>query len=417
MKEKGLKVIMIILFLLLIYVQVNKSFSWDELEHIHSTYLISEGLVPYKDFFQHHHPLMWYLYAPIFWLDDTRLQLILVKFLSLFVGVLNLLIFLGISKELIKGRLGGDRLVLVYVGGLILISNIFYLRTAFEFRPDNLMLTFFILPIYLLLKESGITNKKLIITGICFGISFLLLGLISVITYVIYRKQVDITKVINSISLVLVGFIIPVIPFFTIVFVSGIWDYYIFFNWRLNAQFLDIFSPMRTINRVDNVFLINIILILLIIVSSTVRLSLDKLKDKVFFFFTTFCLGLIVSLFTIVRSPYPQYFLPIIYFAGLSLVVLLYNYRKASYFLFYTLLAYSFFTVPLYYLQEIKGEELNNQIDRIIKVEGMSLEERKDIEVQRGLNLFTTKDEYFWYSKKGEATFRSIEESREVPDV
>ena len=37
----------------------------DSLEHIHASWLISEGLTPYKDFFEHHNPLLWYLFAPV----------------------------------------------------------------------------------------------------------------------------------------------------------------------------------------------------------------------------------------------------------------------------------------------------------------------------------------------------------------
>lgn len=37
----------------------------DTAEHIHSSWLVSIGKVPYRDFFQHHNPLLWYLFAPV----------------------------------------------------------------------------------------------------------------------------------------------------------------------------------------------------------------------------------------------------------------------------------------------------------------------------------------------------------------
>ena len=37
----------------------------DEKEHLYASYLISKGDIPYRDFFEHHHPLLWYLFAPI----------------------------------------------------------------------------------------------------------------------------------------------------------------------------------------------------------------------------------------------------------------------------------------------------------------------------------------------------------------
>ena len=42
----------------------NYGFFMDTLEHIHASWLVSEGKVPYRDFFEHHNPLLWYLFAP-----------------------------------------------------------------------------------------------------------------------------------------------------------------------------------------------------------------------------------------------------------------------------------------------------------------------------------------------------------------
>ena len=37
----------------------------DDVEHLHSAWLVFQGKVPYNDFFQHHNPLLWYLFAPV----------------------------------------------------------------------------------------------------------------------------------------------------------------------------------------------------------------------------------------------------------------------------------------------------------------------------------------------------------------
>ena len=52
--------------LLLVWVVVySGSGDGDTLEHVHSSWLIYSKKVPYKDFFQHHNPLLWYLAAPV----------------------------------------------------------------------------------------------------------------------------------------------------------------------------------------------------------------------------------------------------------------------------------------------------------------------------------------------------------------
>jgi hypothetical protein len=38
--------------------------NWDELEYFHATDRVRQGLVPYRDFWEHHSPLQWFVFAP-----------------------------------------------------------------------------------------------------------------------------------------------------------------------------------------------------------------------------------------------------------------------------------------------------------------------------------------------------------------
>jgi hypothetical protein len=40
-------------------------FNPDELEHMHVSWCIAKGMVPYRDFFEHHTPWLWYMLAPL----------------------------------------------------------------------------------------------------------------------------------------------------------------------------------------------------------------------------------------------------------------------------------------------------------------------------------------------------------------
>ena len=42
----------------------------DTLEHVHTSWLVWHGKIPYKDFFQHHNPLLWYIGAPFVWMPS-----------------------------------------------------------------------------------------------------------------------------------------------------------------------------------------------------------------------------------------------------------------------------------------------------------------------------------------------------------
>ena len=44
--------------------------NWDELEFFQATSWIGEGRVPFRDFWEHHTPLAWFVFAPFTWLTD-----------------------------------------------------------------------------------------------------------------------------------------------------------------------------------------------------------------------------------------------------------------------------------------------------------------------------------------------------------
>src|SRR5688500_9809338 len=127
----------------LVVLQFLKSFSCVELEHIHSSYFVSHGLLPYKDFFQHHHHFMWYVYAPLFLLFGvSTLALISIKTLSIIIGFLNLVLIFKISAYYFENKSWR------FFPVLIAACSYPFLSTGMEIRPDNLMLLFLLLSFY-----------------------------------------------------------------------------------------------------------------------------------------------------------------------------------------------------------------------------------------------------------------------------
>ena len=62
----ALKLFIVVALLVILYGLIFSGFQIvDEFEHLHASWLVSEGLFPYRDFFEHHHPLIWYIFAPI----------------------------------------------------------------------------------------------------------------------------------------------------------------------------------------------------------------------------------------------------------------------------------------------------------------------------------------------------------------
>ena len=62
----GLATVAMVCGMAALYVVISQAlaFNHDEIEHVHAAWHVAAGRVPYRDFFQNHHPLSWYLLAP-----------------------------------------------------------------------------------------------------------------------------------------------------------------------------------------------------------------------------------------------------------------------------------------------------------------------------------------------------------------
>src|SRR5688500_12708503 len=54
------------------WLAANRLYDPDEFEHLHAAWCIADGQTPYRDYFEHHGPLTYYLLAPfVSWFGDT----------------------------------------------------------------------------------------------------------------------------------------------------------------------------------------------------------------------------------------------------------------------------------------------------------------------------------------------------------
>ncbi len=180
----------------------------DNIEHIHSGFLVALGQVPYRDFFQHHNPLMWYLFAPVmklFAYDATVVEVVCL--ISLLVFLKSLVYVYRISAEFLSNRFWGlAAAAAVAVPGQKLF--------AVDFRPDNYMIFALIGGIYYLfsyLKEKK--QRHLNAAFVWFFISFLFaqkalfplfcLGLC--VVYFWHKKEIGTKALLKALALPLLG--------------------------------------------------------------------------------------------------------------------------------------------------------------------------------------------------------------------
>lgn len=111
------------------FLLLRRLYDPDEFEHLHAAWCVANGLVPYRDFFEHHGPLTYYLLAPFVGLfGDTPSLLTVHRVISavwVVVAIAGVLVFLR------KRTLSSSGVALTW-----LLTFPWFLEKAVEGRPD-----------------------------------------------------------------------------------------------------------------------------------------------------------------------------------------------------------------------------------------------------------------------------------------
>lgn len=219
----------------------------DTLEHAHSAWLIYSGKIPYKDFFQHHNPLLWYIGAPLVGAYEYSLRAIdAVNILTASVMVLTLWYIWRLHKDFLSNTFGG----IVAAAFCIFPHDSLYNK---DFKPDNFMNACLIMGIYYLF--CYLRNKKiapLVMSFLLFFFAFmftqktiLMLAVIGgLILYLLQQEKMRWKDVLTSM-------ILPTLIY--ILFLSWMWyedvlTLYFKANFELNSYIPAVFYTRRFIS-------------------------------------------------------------------------------------------------------------------------------------------------------------------------
>ena len=172
---------------LLASVLISRRAVGDDLEHIHASWLVWQGLIPYTDFFEHHHPLMWFLFAPLVGLMSGNLSVFFViRFIMCGVSIATLYVVYRLIKDF-----WGDKISAFLAVSIFCFSNT-AMDAMVQFKPDGFMHLFFFSGLYCFFMFLHTDKQKYLNRAfVCWAVSFLFLQtviflLLPIVVYGIY---------------------------------------------------------------------------------------------------------------------------------------------------------------------------------------------------------------------------------------
>jgi len=146
----GLLVLVISLGLRLSILQ-TEDFDPDEMQHLHIAWCIAQGMIPYRDFFEHHTPLMHFALAPLLARSsvatdaDAAVAFILGVRRAMVLNTAALLTFLFLlGRQWRNWRVG-------LLAAVLLVNETIFLGKTLEIRPDGPGVTILLAALGLLL--------------------------------------------------------------------------------------------------------------------------------------------------------------------------------------------------------------------------------------------------------------------------
>ncbi|MFH1259503.1 MAG: glycosyltransferase family 39 protein [Elusimicrobiota bacterium] len=152
---KKISIFFAILLLLGLAIRLNFTFfhyfDADEFVNLHSSWLVAQNLLPYRDFHQFYTPLFWYLLYPLFIIFKSASALLYSARFLIF--LLNLGIFYYTYQI---AKFYGNKKA-AWLALILLSFSVIYLRKSIEVRPDVPLTLLGLIAIYYLIKTLPLT--------------------------------------------------------------------------------------------------------------------------------------------------------------------------------------------------------------------------------------------------------------------
>lgn len=209
----------------------------DEAVHMHLAWLITQGLVPYRDFWQHTSPFLWVLMAPFLGWAKPSVELFdLMRVFAGMVFLVNILIGWQIAR-----LVWGERAKLSLY--LLVLSSVAMSAQFLLLRPDVFMTFFLLAAIRLSLDIPGERPWPAFLAGISVTLaaSFIakqyFLCLLPVLAVFAGKKEGRAGKL----ALYLLGLAVGILPFLSYLFSHQIGPEYLKWAFRFNSKIVSLY--------------------------------------------------------------------------------------------------------------------------------------------------------------------------------
>ncbi len=218
------------------FFSMTKGLDPDEIEHVHTTWMILQGKEIYVDFFQHHHPFFSYIMTPFVSIYDASVETVIVGRCVVLAFALAILWV----TWLIAMRTFGRREIAITSVILTATIGSFYMK-AVEIRPDVPQTLAGLLSVYfLLVYYENKSVRNLVASSVFLAVSLLFLQksmilvflLGAMLAYDCLKKRVKFRHA----ALYGAVFVLCLAPYYIYLFLSGSFGVYFTMNWVLNAR-------------------------------------------------------------------------------------------------------------------------------------------------------------------------------------
>ncbi len=298
---KSLWVLLFVQIALICVLSLHRFFGHDEFEAMHTAWKILNGEAIYVDFFQHHHPLYYYLLAPLVaMLGESASTLVALRMTSLLAFVAMLFVSWRISLRIYNDKLAALVAVILAAGSFVFVDS------AIEIRPDVpqtllLLISFACIFAYF----DGRAIKHLLLSAVCLAVSFLFLQktvfAAAIMGCLLFSSAAQKQIPWRDTFIYAIAGILTVTPYYIYVFFSAGFDKYYTYNWLLNMKFMYTFSPSTAF---ATIFFTSLLLACFYVVG-LVFFSRTAPQIRL----AVVSVALLGSVF-LIKAPFNQYFMP-----------------------------------------------------------------------------------------------------------